>query len=95
MIDSRAMYTAVGELNESTLKALKKALPRCYEENFECCLDDANRHKPSCKKFEAVHQAYDQDHDATLTIIKGTTRQVAMAGGGGLLVGALLGALLF
>lgn len=100
MIDSPSMYTAVGDLSPPTLKALKKALPRCYEDNFEYCMDDANRHKKQCKKFEAVHAAYDEDHDATFAIVdkmpecEWTTKHVAVAAGAGLLIGAVVGALI-
>jgi hypothetical protein len=94
------MYTAVGALSDTTLSALKKALPRCYEDNFEYCLDDANRKQESCLKYEPVHKAYDEDHDATFAIIEAmpecewTTQHVVMAAGAGVVAGALLGFLL-
>lgn len=97
------MTRSLGALPPEVRQAAERAMPDCYDERFDACLEDENRAAPECLRFEPVHAAYDVDHDATRELVDavdycGYSKRdmlvaAGVAGAVGLVLGAALGAL--
>lgn len=95
--DLEPMYTAIGILPPDVAQAAKAAMPPCYTNTLDDCLDDANRGAPGCERYEPLHVAFDTDYEEAKAIIDGVAYcnygrdQLMLAVGVGAGVGLLLG----